>query len=81
MTTPKDAKQSRRTAPDDEPDFIPLEDRVAATDIGRAIVLHPWIKSGGVGAHLRPGQRAPEVPAPHEPAAVQRTRPVQTAGP
>ncbi len=60
MTTPKDAKQSRRTAPDDEPDFIPLEDRVAATDIGRAIVLHPWIKSGGAGAHLRPGQRAPE---------------------
>jgi len=60
LTTPKDAKQSRRTAPDDEPDFIPLEDRVAATDIGRAIVLHPWIKSGGAGAHLRPGQRAPE---------------------
>jgi len=45
---------------DDEPDFIPLEDRISATDIGRAIVLHPWIKSGAAAAHLRSGQRAPE---------------------
>lgn len=37
-----------------------MDDRVAATESGRAIVLHPWIKSGPAAAAARHTQRAPE---------------------
>ena len=40
--------------------MTPVDDRVAATESGRAIVLHPWIKSGPVAAAVRHTQRAPE---------------------
>ncbi|GAA6157089.1 GTPase HflX [Pyruvatibacter sp. HU-CL02332] len=40
--------------------MTPVDDRVAATESGRAIVLHPWIKSGPVAAAARHTQRAPE---------------------
>ena len=41
-------------------DMTPVDDRVAATESGRVIVLHPWIKSGPAAAAARHTQRAPE---------------------
>lgn len=63
MTTPKDAKTSQqRVATIMSEDAVtgPMDDRIAATDSGRAIVLHPWIKSAPQSAQARSGARAPE---------------------
>jgi len=64
LTTPKNTKNKQRvttaTAAEKSLDMTPVDDRVAATQSGRAIVLHPWIKSGPVTAAVRHAQRAPE---------------------
>lgn len=64
MTTNKPPQDhlSAAATPDREInlDLSPAGDRVAATESGRALVLHPWIKTGPVAAAQRHTQRAPE---------------------
>lgn len=59
MTTQNKSKDGRKAGEDAHVDFAPMDDRVAATQSGRALVLHPFIKSGGASASTN-AQRAPE---------------------